>query len=134
MALCGCHGLRGLWGGVSGGWRMWASGAKRGNAQRAIDVHAHFYPEAYLKDLGEQGSPAAFKVDTSDPKSPSVMRGTVKQQLDSTYWDMDARLKRMDKQGVATHALSLTLPMVHWTTPERGVALARVANDAMIAA
>jgi aminocarboxymuconate-semialdehyde decarboxylase len=58
----------------------------------------------------------------------------VKQQLDATYWDMDQRLKRMDNQGVATHALSLTLPMVHWTTPERGAALARVANDAMIAA
>jgi aminocarboxymuconate-semialdehyde decarboxylase len=37
----------------------------------------------------------------------------------------------MDAQGVTVHALSLSLPMVHWAPPERGARLARLVNDAM---
>ncbi len=139
MSACACHsgwiGLRG-WRGL-GALRPWFSAGSRGGGRgpgaRAIDVHAHFYPERYLQALAEDG-PATFKVDLSNPKVPATLRGTVRQELDASYWDVERRLKRMDAQRVDTHALSLTLPMVHWATPERGAQLARIVNDAMIEA
>lgn len=98
---------------------------------RAIDVHAHYYPEGFLKAIAEEGGPPAFSVDRSDPAQPRVTRGTFSLALDPTYWDLDKRVVRMDAQRVDVHALSLTQPMVHWAPPERGAALARIVNDAM---
>ena len=103
----------------------------RQSGGRAIDVHAHFYPEGFLKALAQDGGPPAFQVDMSDPSRPSVGRDTFRLELDPTYWDLGKRVQRMDAQGVQTQALSLTLPMVHWAPPERGAALARIVNDAM---
>src|SRR5207249_5104462 len=39
--------------------------------------------------------------------------------------------ERMNGQNVTMHALSLTVPMVHWAPPERGAQLAQLVNDAM---
>ncbi len=110
------------------------TGRGRGAPARAIDVHAHFFPEGFLKDLAEAGSPPTFQVDLSDPARPAVRRGSSGFTLDPTYWDLDKRIQRMNEQGVQLQALSLTLPMVHWATPERGARLARIVNDAMLAA
>jgi aminocarboxymuconate-semialdehyde decarboxylase len=116
------------------GFAAKASGGARQADPRAIDVHAHFYPERFLRAVGEEGGPPSFQVDVSNPQAPTMIRGAVRLQLDPSYWDLDQRVKRMDKQRVATHALSLTLPMVHWAAPERGAQLARIVNDAMIEA
>jgi aminocarboxymuconate-semialdehyde decarboxylase len=140
MSHCGC---RSGWLGLRGGFGLGPhrglgavapGGGSRGTKVQAIDVHAHYYPERFLKSLAEEGSPPNFQVDVSNPQAPAVMRGAVRQQLDASYWDLERRVKRMDGQRVDTHALSLTLPMVHWTTPERGARLARIVNDAMIEA
>jgi aminocarboxymuconate-semialdehyde decarboxylase len=112
-----------------------ATAGKRGARQpRAIDVHAHFFPEGFLKSLAEEGGPPAFPVDLSDPMRPTVARGGFRLVLDPSYWDLRRRLERMDGQGVELQALSLTAPMVHWAPPERGARLARTVNDAMSAA
>ena len=50
------------------------------------------------------------------------------------YHDLGLRLKEMDAQGVAVHALSLMPPMVYWADGELGSRLARLVNDAMAAA
>src|SRR5262249_32279700 len=44
--------------------------------------------------------------------------------------DIPSRLERMDKAGVAMHALSLTQPMVYWAPPQFGLRLAQAFNDA----
>jgi aminocarboxymuconate-semialdehyde decarboxylase len=106
-----------------------AKGQRSGT--RAIDVHAHFYPEGFLKALAQDGGPPAFQVDLTDPARPSVGRDTFRLVLDPSYWDLDKRVRRMDAQGVQMHALSLTLPMVHWAPADRGAQLARIVNDAM---
>ncbi len=101
---------------------------------RAIDVHAHFFPTPFLKALAEEGSPPHFPLDMSKPGAPTVVRGSFRLTLDASYWDLERRLKRMDEQGVTTHALSLTAPMVHWAPAVRGAKLARLYNDAVIEA
>src|SRR6185437_13940563 len=46
------------------------------------------------------------------------------------YTDIPSRLKVMDQQGVAMHALSLTQPMVYWAEPAFGLKLSQAFNNA----
>jgi aminocarboxymuconate-semialdehyde decarboxylase len=112
-----------------------ASGAETAaDGRGAIDVHAHFFPKAFLHLLVEQGGAPGFDLDMADPEAPVLVRGAVRIVLDRTYWDLERRLERMDAQGVQVQALSLTAPMTHWAPPALGLRLARLYNDAMLAA
>jgi len=100
----------------------------------AIDVHAHFYPERFLKSLAEEGGPPGSTFEYTPSGVPTRTEGGPPTPLDASYWDIDKRIKRMNAQGVTLHALSLTSPMVHWAPPDRGAHLARIVNDAMVEA
>jgi aminocarboxymuconate-semialdehyde decarboxylase len=99
-----------------------------------VDVHAHYFPEAFVKAINEQGGPPGVSFDLSNPNAPIFVIGGGRIPIDVTYWDLPARIKRMDAQGVTTHALSLTTPFVSWAPPARGAQLARLVNDAMVEA
>jgi aminocarboxymuconate-semialdehyde decarboxylase len=99
----------------------------------AVDVHAHFFPEAYLKLIAEEGAALGAGVDRTDPKGPVLrVHGARTPPLDATYWDVDRRRRVMDRQGVGVHALSLTVPMVYWAGADLGARLAAAVNDAMV--
>jgi aminocarboxymuconate-semialdehyde decarboxylase len=101
-------------------------------AADAIDVHAHFFPERYLYLIEREGRAFGAGVDWSNPKGPVISIGTSRTPpLDTTYWDVDRRRRAMDKQGVAMHALSLTVPMVYFAEGDLGQRLAVAVNDAM---
>ncbi|MBI4242228.1 MAG: amidohydrolase [Candidatus Rokubacteria bacterium] len=98
----------------------------------AVDIHAHFFPEGYLKLIAEEGERFGVRLSRSDPKGPVIEVGTVRTgPLRPAFTDLDLRKKEMDRQGVQLHALSLTLPMVYWADADLGVRLARVVNDAL---
>ncbi len=40
----------------------------------AVDIHAHFYPEGYLKLIAEEGSRFGARLSRSDPEG-SVIEG-----------------------------------------------------------
>src|SRR6187402_2893220 len=109
-----------------------AQGAQAGRG--AVDVHAHYFPERFVKSINEQGGPPGVSFDLSNPNEPIFNIGGGRIPIDVTYWDLAKRIERMDAQGVTTHALSLTTPFVYWATPERGAELARIVNDSMIEA
>ena len=121
------------------GAALWSAAGLKGAAtqQRGasgpIDVHAHFFPQRFMAAVNEQGPPGV-SFDLSKPDAPVFVTGPTKVQLDSTYWDMAARTKRMDAVGVRVHALSLTTPFVHWAPPDRGATLARIVNEAVVEA
>lgn len=101
-------------------------------APPAVDIHAHFYPEAFLRVIEAEGAPFGAWVDRSSPKGPAVgANGSAGPPLDPTYWDLDRRRRAMDKAGVRLHALSLTVPMVYWARGETATRAARAVNDAM---
>ena len=98
---------------------------------RAIDVHAHFYPERFLAAVETWGAPFGARVDRSDPRGPVLVApGTPTRPLEPRFFDLPARLRSMDRQGVEVQALSLTIPMVYWADGAAGHRVARAFNDA----
>lgn len=99
-----------------------------------IDIHAHFYPEPYLKLLAEEGGSFGIRLDQSHPRELVLdIRGS-RLSLGPAFTDLDLRLKEMKRQRVDIHALSLTRPMVYWADPELGLRLSQAMNDAMVEA
>jgi aminocarboxymuconate-semialdehyde decarboxylase len=112
------------------------------SAVPAVDIHAHYFPEAYLNLFNEDGkrfnaeshiTPEGFyyKVPevtgVTSPGRPSAM-------LPSKFIDLKQRIAAMDEQGVAVQALSLTAPMVYWGDAELDHKLATAWNDSASAA
>jgi aminocarboxymuconate-semialdehyde decarboxylase len=82
----------------------------------SIDMHTHWFPEAFVKATVQMGRPA--------PANPYP--------LDS---DLNQRRKWMDEHGVQMHVLTLSGAMPwQWATPEQGEQLARIVNDAGVEA
>ncbi|HXH82911.1 MAG TPA: amidohydrolase family protein [Candidatus Tectomicrobia bacterium] len=101
----------------------------------AIDIHAHFFPEALLEVIDDAGPRFGARVDRTNPRGPVIVVGESRTPpLDAVYWDLDRRRKAMDRQGVDVHALSLTVPMVYWADAAVGLRLARAFNDALVEA
>jgi aminocarboxymuconate-semialdehyde decarboxylase len=106
--------------------------AARPRRAAAIDIHAHYFPEAYLRAIETQGERFGITLDRSDAAGPAIKIGTMLGgHLRREFYDLEARLREMNRAGVDVHALSLTFPMVYWADPELGVRLARAVNDAM---
>ena len=101
---------------------------------RAIDIHAHFVPEEYLRLIEAEGEPHGVRVRPG-PNGPLIVVGQVAiGPISAPYHNLGLRLKEMDAQGVAVHALSLMPPMVYWANGDLGNRLARLVNDAMAGA
>jgi len=96
-----------------------------------IDIHAHFYPQRYLKILAEEGESFGIRLDQTHPKETVIDIKGSRLSLGPAFTDLDLRLKEMKRQRVDIHALSLTRPMVYWASPELGLKLSQAMNDAM---
>ena len=92
-----------------------------------IDVHNHFYPKAYMEELGKGGGYARVERDA---------QGRLLIHYEGDYnivvgphIDIEERLKAMDRCGIEMHVLTLTTPSVEREVPEKGIRLAELAND-----
>jgi len=92
-----------------------------------IDFHNHFYPKAYLDELKKPGGYA--RVDTDAQGRLLVHYEGDYNIIVGAHVDIDQRLKDMDKNGVETHLLTLTTPSCERESPEKGIKLAKLAND-----
>ena len=99
-------------------------------AQKNIDIHAHFFPQAFIDLMESEGGADGGGVDRSDPRGPRVgVGGRLSAPLEPRFHDLSARLASMDATGVDIQALSLTTPMVYWAAPELGRKLSAAFND-----
>jgi aminocarboxymuconate-semialdehyde decarboxylase len=97
----------------------------------AIDIHAHFVPEEYLQLIEKEGEPYGLRLRPG-PNGPLIVTAQAAiGPITAHYHNLDLRLKAMDAQGVAVHALSLMPPMVYWAEGALGLQLARLVNNAM---
>ncbi|HEX9143234.1 MAG TPA: amidohydrolase family protein [Candidatus Binatia bacterium] len=108
------------------------SGVRRSRpGAAAIDIHAHFVPEEYLRVIEAEGEPYGLRV-RQGRDGPLIMIGQFPiGPITAHYHDLDLRLEAMDAERVAVHALSLMPPMVYWAESARGSQLARLVNNAM---
>jgi aminocarboxymuconate-semialdehyde decarboxylase len=111
-----------------------ATGALKKSGVRAIDIHAHYYPQAYLDlfNTEDRRFNAEFRMTEQGFffKTPSQSSGP----LSTKFIDLKQRLADMDAQGVTVHALSLTGPMAYWADGKLSHELAMTWNDAAVAA
>ena len=114
----------------------------RAAGAQSVDIHAHYFPEAYLNLFNEDGkrfnaeshiTPQGFYY-----KVPAMIGvtslGSATAPLPRSFIDLKQRIADMDQQGVGLQALSLTAPMVYWGDAELDHKLARAWNDAASAA
>ena len=101
---------------------------------RAIDVHAHYFPQAYLDVLAEEGP--RFQVEYRAAEEGFYIKTESRFQGPLPYRavDLEKRIADMDAQGTAVQAMSLTGPMAHWGDEEVSHKLSRAWNDAASAA
>jgi len=95
-----------------------------------VDVHAHWYPRAYLELVAAHGAPFGVEWREIPGQGPQFRIGhLVTGPVGPTFTELDVRLAAMDEQGVAVHALSLSQPMVYWAGRTLGERLAAVFNE-----
>jgi aminocarboxymuconate-semialdehyde decarboxylase len=95
-----------------------------------IDVHNHFYPERFLKQLEKDGGSAGVTVEKDEwDRAILVQNGTRVVTITPPMSDIDLRLKDMDEAGFDKQILTLSIPSVDIFPVEIGETLARVVND-----
>jgi aminocarboxymuconate-semialdehyde decarboxylase len=101
---------------------------------RPVDIHAHYFPQAYFDLFNSEGQRYNTEFRMTEQgfffKTPIESSGP----LPAKFIDLKQRLADMDAQGVAVQALSLTGPMVYWADGEFSHKLAMTWNDAASAA
>src|SRR5579864_5517849 len=101
---------------------------------RAIDIHAHYFPQVYLDLVADEGKRFNASYNMTEKgwyiKTPAGNNGP----LPTSFIDLKARIADMDQQGVAVQAISLTAPMLYWCAAELSTKLAKAWNDAASAA
>jgi aminocarboxymuconate-semialdehyde decarboxylase len=101
---------------------------------RAIDIHAHYFPQTYFDLFNSEGQRFNAEFHSTEQgiffKTPVESSGP----LPAKFIDLKQRLADMDAQGVAVQALSLTGPMVYWADGEFSHKLAMTWNDGAVAA
>ncbi|MEK7876706.1 MAG: amidohydrolase family protein [Pseudomonadota bacterium] len=101
-----------------------------------IDIHAHYFPESYIKLIADHGKRCGTTVTTDGSGATFIQVGLALRTgpITSRFIDHGERLAEMDRQGVRMHALSLTQPMVYWADDDLGMKLSVAYNDAISAA
>ncbi|MDA1090595.1 MAG: amidohydrolase family protein [Proteobacteria bacterium] len=100
-----------------------------------IDIHAHFYPEAYMRLVEAEGAEFGVRCTYGDPNGPVIeVAGVKSPPLESRYINIDDRVASMDEMGVDVHCLSLTQPMLYWAPPDLSQRLTVAYNDACVEA
>ena len=96
-----------------------------------IDVHNHFFPEAYLKSV--EANPGLATITHTPEGHRHLNYAGDYNVIDAGHVSLDTRVEQLDQAGIDMQVLTLTTPGPHVETPERGVEVARLVNDEMAA-
>jgi len=95
-----------------------------------IDIHNHFYPTKFLKQLERDGSTVGLSVETDEwGRQILVQHGNRVVTITPPMNDIDMRLEDMHQAGFDMQVLTLSAPSVDIFPVEIGESLAQVVND-----
>jgi len=100
---------------------------------RTVDIHAHWYPEEWLRLFEKDGPKEGASLERSG-NGFRLRTEKLVNAFDERFVDLDSRTEKMKQRHIDMHALSLTTPMVYWASPGLGRALSQAFNDAASAA
>ena len=102
------------------------------HGHHAIDIHAHYFPQSFLDLIAAHGPAHGFEYKIVEGKGPQFKHGHLTTgPVGAKFVDLEARLAAMDEQGVETHALSLSQPMVYWADGDLAQRISETYNDAL---
>ena len=95
-----------------------------------IDVHNHFYPTKFLKQLENVGSTVGITIETDDwGRQILVQHGNRVVTITPPMTNANQRIEDMDQTGFDMQILTLSAPSVDIFPVKMGETLARVVND-----
>jgi aminocarboxymuconate-semialdehyde decarboxylase len=95
-----------------------------------IDVHNHFYPDRFLKQLEKDGSAAGVTVERDEwGRQVIAQRGNRVVTITPPMNNVEQRIEDMDQIGFDVQILTLSIPSVDIFPVEVGETLAKVVND-----
>src|SRR5215218_11324321 len=93
-----------------------------------LDLHTHFYTEAYFKMIRDL--PSEFSFDKSASGQTIITyRGARFFGVTPAMTDVSKRLEDMDRAGIDVEVISLSTPNVFFTDGEHQPQVARMIND-----
>ena len=96
-----------------------------------IDFHAHIVPDSYPSRPSDVREPAwPEMVPISDDLSSMVIGGKAYRKFEKFYWDVEARITQMDRNGIDMEVLS-PLPelLSYWLDADAAVVLTDYLNE-----
>jgi aminocarboxymuconate-semialdehyde decarboxylase len=101
---------------------------------RAIDIHAHWYPQEWLDVFVKEGAREGASLERGADGIYRLKAKHITNAFDERFVVVSQRVEAMDKRRIDVHALSLTTPMVYWASPPLALTLSQAFNDAAAAA
>jgi aminocarboxymuconate-semialdehyde decarboxylase len=102
-------------------------------AQRTVDVHNHWYPKEYLDYLCGRGLKANPHGEHDGGTHYRMWyKGAAVAHIDRAgHYDLEERIKDLDKSGLDTQMLSVTIPGPETLPRDDGLYWAKKCNDAL---
>jgi len=95
-----------------------------------IDIHNHFYPTRFLKQLEKDGPTVGITVEKDEWTRPIIVQyGNRVVTITPPMTNINRRLEDMGQTGFDMQILTLSIPSVDIFPVEIGESLARVVND-----
>lgn len=95
-----------------------------------IDAHTHFFPKAFLDEIGRHGSPYGMELKTGDDGAVLLLMHGVPHPDLRPFYDVEQHLHRMDAAGIDMHVVwQSSRPNVFWADADLGLSLCQIIND-----
>ncbi|HVN29599.1 MAG TPA: amidohydrolase family protein, partial [Candidatus Binataceae bacterium] len=100
----------------------------------AIDMHNHFIAPEVIAFLAREGKHFATRIIERDGRRFFLIQESVTRPIDGPISDASARIADMDREGIATQAIScVPFLMYPEVAADKALAIAQVNNDALMA-